>query len=279
MAKRKRQNSTEEKIKKWIADGRGLGEGKDYKPWLNIQDVASNGYATREKGWKTDRIHHFLSDLELKYLYTLDWCPYVEDIREQYPLLPLQKTLSIAEEFGIEHPREDGTHGSYKVITSDFFIVLRTNKGLKTCIRTIKPVNHLDTRELEKFDIEKKFYQDLGIEDWKLVTDVDLPHNFIQNMDWFYDCKFIDNRPNISSELISSVSPILYNAVKTEGLGLSTLAIKYDDVFGLEKGSCLFIVKYLLANKIWETDMNNIINPSLPLQVYDLEVKTNKLQG
>jgi hypothetical protein len=59
VAKRKRNNSTEEKIKKWIADGRGQGEGKDYKPWLNIQDVASMGYATRDKGWKTGRIHHF----------------------------------------------------------------------------------------------------------------------------------------------------------------------------------------------------------------------------
>lgn len=272
MAKRKRDNSSEGKINKWIAEGRGQGDGKDYKPWLNIQDVASYGYATREKGWKTERIHHFLSDLELNYLYTLDWCPYVEDIREQYPLLPLQKTLSIAEEMGIEHPREDGAHGPYKVITSDFFIVLKTDKGLKTCIRTIKPENHLDTRELEKFDIEMKYFQDLGIEDWKLVTDHDVPQNFIKNMDWLYDCKFIDNRPNISLELISSVSPILYNAVKLGDLGLSTLALRYDDAFGLEKGSCLFIVKYLLANKIWETDMNKIINPSLPLQIKDLEI-------
>ncbi|WML41999.1 TnsA endonuclease N-terminal domain-containing protein [Neobacillus sp. OS1-2] len=277
MAKRKRNNSTEEKIKRWIKEGRGQGEGIDYKPWLKIQDVPSKGYSTRDRGWKTKRIHHFLSDLELNYFYTLEWSSNVVEIREQYPLLPLEKTLAIAEELGVEHPRESGANGPFKVITSDFFIVLRTESGIKTCIRTIKPVDHLDVRELEKFDIEKRFYKDLGIEDWKLVTDQNIPSNFIKNMDWFYDCKTIDNRPNINMELINSVAPVLYKAVKTENLGLSTLSLKYDDLFGLNQGSCLFIVKYLLANKIWETNINAIINPSKPLEIYDLKAEAHEL--
>jgi hypothetical protein len=65
------------------------------------------------------------------------------------------------------------------------------------------------------------------------------------------------------------VKPILFQAIKTEKTGLSNLALKNDEIFGLDKGSCLFIVKYLLANKIWETDMNEIINPSQPLKIYD----------
>jgi hypothetical protein len=206
-----------------MAEGRGQGEGKDYKPWLNIQDVASNGYATREKGWKTGRKHQFLSDLELHYLYTLEWSPYVEDIREQYPLLPLEKTLAIAEEIGVQHPRENGANGPYKVITTDFFIIVRTVEGLKACIRTIKPENKLDIRELEKFDIEKRYFKDLGIEDWNLVTDQNLPSNFIKNFDWLYDCKTIENRPNIDMDLISTVAPILYKAVKAEDIGLKGL--------------------------------------------------------
>jgi hypothetical protein len=279
MAKRKRNNSTEERIKKWIKEGRGQGEGKDYKPWLNIQDVASEGNATREKGWKTGRKHHFLSDLELFFLYTLEWSPYVVDIREQYPLLPLERTIAIAEEIGVEHPRENGASGPFKVITTDFFITLNTQHELKTCIRTIKPEDKLDIRELEKFDIEKRYFEDLGIHDWKLVTDQDIPLDFIRNFDWIYNCKNLDHRPNIDLYLIKSVAPVLYKAVKTEELGLSTLALKYDDIFGLEKGSCLFIVKYLLANKIWKTDMNKIINPSMPLQIYDLKEEANKFQG
>lgn len=269
MSKRQRNNSTEEKVKKWIKEGRGQGEGKDYKPWLTIQDVASKGHSTREKGWKTGRRHHFFSDLELFYLYTLEWSPYVVDIREQYPLLPLEKTLAIAEEIGVEHPRENGASGPFKVMTTDFFIVINTQDGLKTCIRTIKPEDKLDNRELEKFEIEKRYFQDCGIEDWKIVTDKYIPMNFIRNFDWFCDCKNIDYRPNMNEDLIQSLTPKLFQAIKTEKTGLSNLALKYDEILGLDKGSCLFIVKSLLANKIWETDMNELINPSQPLKIYD----------
>ncbi|KIL51779.1 heteromeric transposase endonuclease subunit TnsA [Jeotgalibacillus campisalis] len=279
MAKRKRNNSTEEKIDKWIKEGRGQGEGGDYKPWLRVQDVASHGYATRDKGWKTGRIHHFLSDLELNYLYTLDWSSYVVDIREQYPLLPLEKTIAIADEIGVNHPKEDGSHGPYKVITSDFYIICKTEKGEKVCVRTIKPVDNLNVRELEKFDIEKRYFEDIGITDWKLVIDQELPNNFIKNMKWIYDCKYLDNRPNINLQLVNSISPVLYKVIKMESIGLSTLALQYDEKMGLENGTCLFIIKYLLANKIWKTNMNEVINPSMPLQIEDIELQVNKLLG
>lgn len=37
------------KIEKWIKKGRGFGVGSEYKPWLNIQDVASNVKALKNK--------------------------------------------------------------------------------------------------------------------------------------------------------------------------------------------------------------------------------------
>jgi len=58
MAKRK-IDWDENKLKKWIQEGRGQGEGKDYKPWLTVQDFPSKGRVSRVFGWKTKRIHHF----------------------------------------------------------------------------------------------------------------------------------------------------------------------------------------------------------------------------
>lgn len=82
-----------------IIDGRGLGTGADYKPFIQTHDnkVASEGWLTRHLGWKTQRIHHTLSDHEKKYLYYLEWLSEVVDIREQFPLLPLSKTEEIAQ--------------------------------------------------------------------------------------------------------------------------------------------------------------------------------------
>lgn len=281
MSKRKRENSSEVKIKKWIAEGRGQGEGPNYKPWLEIQDVASKGYSTRDLGWKTNRVHHFLSDIELNYFYTLEWSPYVIDIREQYPLLPIARTVEIAERIGVEHPRENGKNGPLKVITTDFYLIVRTDKGLKTVVRSIKPVNNLNYRELEKFEIERIFFQENGITDWGIVTDSDIPTNFIRNMEWLYDCKTLNNRSNIDSKNIQKFEPQLYHAVRNENLDLSSLSLKYDEKFGLEYGSCLFIIKHLLANKIWQTNITTkVINPSEKIDIFDKPLnKTDELLG
>ena len=53
IAKRKRLVDTEKLIK----EGRGQGLGKEYKPWIRIQDFPSLGRVTRIKGIKTERQH------------------------------------------------------------------------------------------------------------------------------------------------------------------------------------------------------------------------------
>ncbi|GIO69980.1 TnsA endonuclease N-terminal domain-containing protein [Paenibacillus cookii] len=138
MAKRKRQ-FTEAKIERMIQEGRGQGSGKDYLPWLTIQDVPSEGRATRGVGWTTGRRHQLLSDIERDYFYLLDYCDDVTDIREQFPLLPLEETQMIAEKIGVEHPKDPKT-GIPVVMTTDFLITYRD----KTLARTVKPSAELE---------------------------------------------------------------------------------------------------------------------------------------
>ena len=52
---------------------------------------------------KTSRQHEFLSDLERNYFYLTEHSDFVFDIREQFPLLPLEETIVIADELGIKH--------------------------------------------------------------------------------------------------------------------------------------------------------------------------------
>ena len=102
MAKRKRVIN-ERVIERRLKEGRGQGEGADYQPWLHIQDVPSQGLATRIKGWKTGRCHHLLSKLECQYFYILEWSPVVCDIREQFPL-ELSETTGHCRAFGNQTP-------------------------------------------------------------------------------------------------------------------------------------------------------------------------------
>ncbi|WP_225218982.1 TnsA endonuclease N-terminal domain-containing protein [Fictibacillus norfolkensis] len=169
---------------KQINDGRGQGSGKDYLPFIQAHDnkVASEGWLTRHLGWKTQRIHHTLSSHERKYLYFLEWIDTVVDIREQFPLLPLNRTEEIAKQLGIKHAHVDGVP---VVMTTDFLITLRTSQGLIDIVRTVKPASKLTKRTLELFEIERRFFVEQGI-DWGIVTEQRMPDIFISNVEWMY---------------------------------------------------------------------------------------------
>ncbi len=100
MANFKNTQNHELKIQKWIKEGRGQGFGNNYKPWITIRDVSSEGRSHRVFGHKSQRTHHLLSDLELSTFLLLEWHSTTIDIREQYPL-DLEQTLEIAKTIGM----------------------------------------------------------------------------------------------------------------------------------------------------------------------------------
>ncbi len=79
----------------------GLGSGSSYKPWLRVQDVPSQGNSAKIQGLKTGREHHLLSENETCFFYLSEFCNSVIDIREQFPLLPLDVTQKIAAALGV----------------------------------------------------------------------------------------------------------------------------------------------------------------------------------
>ena len=122
MAKR-RYDFDEAKITRYQKEGRGTGNGKEYKPWLTIHDVPSLGLASRTFGFKTGREHHCLSNLESGFLRILEWSDSVLDIREQFPL-DREVTRMLAGRMGIEHPRDRRTQVDL-VMTTDFLVDVR----------------------------------------------------------------------------------------------------------------------------------------------------------
>jgi len=57
--------------------------------------------------------------LERNYFYLTEYSDVVVDIREQFPLLPLEETIVIAEELGLKHPTNPKTQEPI-VMTTDF---------------------------------------------------------------------------------------------------------------------------------------------------------------
>jgi len=254
-----------------IKNGYGQGVGKDYKPFIQAHDnkVASEGWKTRHLGWKTKRVHHTLSNHERNYLFYLEWLDEVVDIREQFPLLPQSRTEEIAEQLGIKHPHLDEVAVT---MTTDFLITLKTPKGLINVVRTIKPAEKLNKRTLELFEVERRFFSEQGI-NWGIITENKLPKNIIKNVEWMCEAKYLDTRPGIDHELVNLVSKSLYKNIYLDDgeTAISKICLRSDRNLGLDPGSCMFILQYMLVNKKWITNMNVPIKESKPLKISSLE--------
>nr|WP_194718484.1 TnsA endonuclease N-terminal domain-containing protein [Pseudomonas typographi] len=154
-------------------------------PWLRVQDVPSRGRSHKIPGVKIDRMFHLLSDLERAYFLVAEFSEDVVDIREQYPLLPVESTQAIAKAIGVPYPRYPGSSVPM-VMTTDFLLTVRQPDGdFKSVARTIKYQEDLDgedsTRTLEKLEVERRFWMGQGV-DWAIVTEELFTPDLIKNL-------------------------------------------------------------------------------------------------
>ena len=277
MAKRNR-GIDQQKIEKRLKEGRGEGRGADYQPWLRIQDVPSQGLASRVKGWKTGRERHLMSNLETSYLFVLDWSLSVLDVREQFPLLPSEETQQIAEQCGFIHPTDPQTQQSV-VMTTDFLVTLKQSDHEVEQARAIKPVADLQSqRTLEKLEIERRYWERRSI-DWGIVTEQEIPKTLIENLKWLRSCYWLEDLAPLNQGDITRIETVLTPQILQGKVALSRITNTCDDQLGLSPGTSLSIVRYLIANRRWQVDMNQRIQPSKKLalfsvpsaQVYEME--------
>lgn len=181
---RGRRFTSKQDIERHIANGFGSGAGVGYVPWLRVQDVPSMGRSHKIPGVKVERIHHLLSDLERAYLLVCEFSEEVVDIREQYPLLPVESTQAIAKAIGVRYPRYKST-ALPLVMTTDFLLTIRQPNGdFKSVARTIKYQQDLredSLRTLEKLEVERRFWMSQGV-DWAIVTEEMFTPDLIKNL-------------------------------------------------------------------------------------------------
>jgi hypothetical protein len=263
MAKRRRDNGRQAQRRR-SKEGRGIGTGADYIPYLLIHDVPSIGLASRVWGWKTTRVHHFLSRLELKVFYTFEWQQDVFDIREQFPL-DLDETLAIADQLGVRHPRDPKTR-DYMVMTSDFVITHRKGVVSEELIRAVKYRKDLENaRVKEKLEIERVYWQEVREHDWSIITEEDIDANLSANVEWLHGHRDIGCLIPLTVEDVARIEALMTPRVVQGEFRLRDLTNECDARLGLAPGTSLSVVRYLLANRRWEVDMGKRIMPPLPL--------------
>lgn len=259
---------TPDKIEKLIQQGYGQGEGKDYKPWIQIGDFSSKGRGSRIPGHKTGRVHHFLSDLESNYYHNVVWPDPVIDVREQYPLLPISETEEIAEELGIAHPKAPGS-GISIPMTTDFLITVRNQNGTHLEARFVKYSKDLtNPRVQEKLTIEKCYWERRGVP-FKIVTENNIHmekvksiRRILSNYQYADAEKLsIEEQRELAEEVIGM---LLMPENRYRSLGDNLVRVSRQ--LGLEDDMAWNMFLYLAAHKIIPINLEERLVKTTPLK-------------
>lgn len=253
MARRK-SDWTEAKFKRYVKEGRGKGSGKNYKPWITIQDFPSKGRVSRSPGWKSDRIHHFMSDWELRFFYLLEWSDAVRDIKEQYPLLDLDLAFCIADEMGIEYPINSKSKTPY-VLTTDFMLTVKQGAKLIQIARTFKLAKELEKkRVLELLQLEQNYWERKNV-DWAVVTEHEISKTLADNIKWVHPAYKWELTDQKNQDNCYYLSNILKEQLITKKVKINTITTALDKEIGITPGTSLSLFKHLVAKKEIIVDM------------------------
>lgn len=254
MAKR-RYSFDEDKLVRFLKEGRGQGIGKDYRPWLTVQDVSSHGRSSRIYSRKTDREHHLLSDIETALFLLLEWSDSVSDIREQFPL-DRDETRRIAADMGVRHPVDTQSRTDI-VMTTDFVVDRRVGESITVHARSVKPAIELDKgRTLEKQEIERRYWHSRGV-DWGLVTDLDMPVQRIKNLRWLHEMQSLQHmtapHPDYWDDRCGRFLACLPQAT---GMSTKQFVRLLESTQGFAIGEALTVIRHLAANKRIAIDLD-----------------------
>jgi hypothetical protein len=251
---RRRIKWTPELIRKRIAERYGQGVGVNYRPWLEVNDFPSRGVIHRPLGWKTGRVHHLFSDLEFTIFLIYDVLKRILDIREQFPLLPLEETLEIAKRIGVKHPTDPST-GCPIVVTTDFLLKLKTGQEIIFHARTVKYEKDLDDpRVKEKLEIERRYWLKRDI-DWGYVTEEDTPLGLAENAALIHPFYSLSDLRPLTEKEVHKIAFYLAARVRREELALLDIVSDSDQKFELSPGKSFSVVCHLIARDIWRVDL------------------------
>lgn len=236
------------KIQKWIKEGRGQGFGRNYKPWVTVRDVSSEGRSHRIYGHKAQRTYHLLSDLELAALLLLEWNPTTTDIREQYPL-DLDQTITIAEEAQIYHPR---IRQNYHVMTSDF-LVDTTSSEVPKFVLQVKYSNALnEPRTIEKLEIERRYWNKQNIP-FYIFTEHQVTKAIHENIMWLYPSL---GETEFNTDILERLNFYSHVFQTNKSKKIIELAKVIDTQYELEMGQSLREIRELLARRYFRFDLS-----------------------
>lgn len=264
MTSRSRIPSQKRDANRW-KEGRGQGEKENYEPWITVHEVSSLGRRHRYLSDTVKRQHHLLSSHEYAFILLADYSLLVVDIREQFPLLPLEDTIAIATAMGIPHP-QTGHPRLPVTMTTDFLLTLKSGEYRAISIKDVGSLSD-GNRTFEKMEIERQYWRAKGIQ-WHLITNQDMPEILVQNLRALHGYQSLNDRVRIDSSTVEAIRMFVVLQAKTENTlrGISEVC---DNEFNLDQGDSLTVIKHLIRTHRLSINLEARIAPGLPLYILE----------
>ncbi|NAX43358.1 MULTISPECIES: TnsA endonuclease N-terminal domain-containing protein [unclassified Vibrio] len=252
----------------------GLGQGANYKPWLRIQDVKSKGTRSLIYGRKSQRDHHMMSSIESEHFYLAEFSNRVVDIREQFPLFPLNFTQKVAKTLGVQHPTHPHTKEPI-IMTTDQLLTIDSSQGTTYHAISVKSEDDSsDLRVLEKNDIERVCWELLGIK-FSYFTGNELTRVQSRNLLWATS-PFRKNPVSFSTEQVNCALSIL----TVRQYFIEDLCNQLISLNVTTHEDALLLIRFLIADRYIEVDLSkNIVESGLIDITYVTEQQGGILYG
>lgn len=117
---------TQEQFEKHCLRKVVLGKGASYRSGTSVREFNSYGRCHRVFNVRAGRVLDLFSNGEYRYTELVGFDGRVFRIEEQFPILPISETVTLALELGVRHPMEGRF---YLPMRSDLLIHLRKNRG------------------------------------------------------------------------------------------------------------------------------------------------------
>lgn len=254
MARRSEQYSVKA-CEKWLAQGRGRGEKEAYKPWVRIGDFSSSGVSTAIPGIKVRRIHELMSGIETRAFLVAEFDKSVIDIREQFPLFPLDHIVALAKQVGITYPY---VRGEPYTLTTDL-VLTRCVGGVTSYLAVaVKPTAELRKKAiLDKLELERLWWNSLGIE-WTLCTEHEVSQAVEDNLTWISQA-FREQDFDYASLNVRNLVPFIEKFEPRRYL-IGSLILQLSEVMKISPQDA----KTILCKAIWEHHLVIDLEVSIP---------------
>lgn len=245
-----------------LRQGRGIGVGSKYRPWLKVRDLGSRGTSHVIFGIKSRRRHHLLSDYELLYFYLAERRASTCQIYEQWPILDLENTLRLCSELSVHHPYARGVPDP---VTVDFLIAEQRSDGRAVRSVAIKsPEDASKPHVLRTLAVQQQWCTSHGLPwalaDMSVVTDVRTTLESLKFLRWWF--RLGARLPNkADSERFSHVFLDAYRRDQT----LAELIARTAEILRIQRQDAIQAFRYAAWRAEIPVDLQRPIRLNAPL--------------